>query len=73
MQCRNSSRDGSKYCASHKGYQPKTAAGVATLVGEPWEPKGKKAVQSKTDTLPRHAGAADTLASVRKTASKAKK
>ena len=31
VQCRNSARGGSKYCASHFGYQPRTAEGVVRL------------------------------------------
>lgn len=31
-QCRNSARAGSKYCASHKGYQPPTAGVMMNLV-----------------------------------------
>lgn len=49
-QCKRSARDGSKYCASHKGYRHASDAS-----------KVKKA-----DTKPRHAGAADTKPSVRK-------
>ena len=29
QQCRNSARGVSRYCASHKGYQPPTAKGLA--------------------------------------------
>jgi hypothetical protein len=49
-QCRNQSRDGSKYCASHKGFKHASAAS-----------KVKKA-----DTKPRHGGAKDTKPSTRK-------
>ncbi len=31
VQCRNSSRANSKYCASHKGYRPKAAAALKSL------------------------------------------
>lgn len=31
IQCRNSSRTGSKYCSSHFGYQPRTPEGVVRL------------------------------------------
>ncbi len=31
VQCRNSARGGSKYCASHFGHQPRTAEGVVRL------------------------------------------
>jgi hypothetical protein len=44
LQCRNSARDGSKYCISHYGYQPRTAEGVL----------------SATDTEPRYESSADT-------------
>ncbi|PKK85355.1 MAG: hypothetical protein CVT48_05780 [Thermoplasmata archaeon HGW-Thermoplasmata-1] len=30
-QCRNSAREGSKYCAAHRGYQPKTAKAIAEM------------------------------------------
>lgn len=43
-QCRNSARAGSKYCGSHKGYQPPSA----------------KNVQAKKDTAPVSKKAADT-------------
>lgn len=49
-QCRNSARHGSRYCASHKGYQPKTAAALAEAV---------------TDTHPNAAGMEDTLPAMR--------
>ncbi len=47
-QCRNSSRKGSKYCGSHKGYQPKSASKLL----------------STRDTAPRHAKAKDTTPKV---------
>ena len=53
-QCRNSAREGSKYCASHFGYQPTVIA---------------KAAAKREDTLPRVKQAPDTLPSVRKKAS----
>lgn len=41
-QCRNSARGDSKYCISHKGYQPPTAKGIAKRVeGEAWDPRDK--------------------------------
>lgn len=43
-QCRNSARDGSKYCASHAGYRPPSV----------------EAFLKKLDTKPRVAGAPDT-------------
>lgn len=45
MQCRNSSRKTSKYCAVHKGYRAPSRAQL----------------ESRLDTKPRHAGAEDTL------------
>lgn len=56
-QCRNSSRIGSKYCASHFGYQPHTAVSIRETVGD--------SVKS-TDTKPRVRKAKDTKPSVRK-------
>lgn len=50
-QCRNSSRDGSKYCSSHFGYQPTVMP---------------KAEAKRDDTRPRVKDAPDTLPSVRK-------
>jgi hypothetical protein len=50
-QCRNSAREGSKYCSSHFGYQPPSIA---------------KAEAKREDTLPRVKGAPDTLPSIRK-------
>ncbi|MES2153656.1 MAG: hypothetical protein V4510_00790 [bacterium] len=50
-QCRNTSRTGSKYCPSHRSYQPPTARLVA----------------ARRDTQPRVKGAPDTLPTVRKT------
>ncbi len=53
-QCRNSSRIGSKYCASHFGYQPKVIP---------------KAEAKREDTRPRYKNAPDTLPAVRKKSS----
>lgn len=50
-QCRNSAREGSKYCAPHFGYQPPALA---------------KASAAKKDTKARVKGAPDTLPSTRK-------
>jgi hypothetical protein len=50
-QCRNSAREGSKYCASHFGYQPPAIA---------------KAAAAREDTLPRVRDAPDTKPSVRR-------
>lgn len=69
-QCRNSSREGSKYCASHKGYQPPTARGVAQRVeGAAWDPKdGVTDASSRraADTKPRVRRAPDTAVATRK-------
>lgn len=55
-QCKSSARDGSKYCASHKGYQP----------------PAKAAVKSAKDTVPKVKGAEDTAPSTRKVVKKEK-
>ena len=52
-QCRNSARHGSKYCASHFGYQPPAIA---------------KAEAARKDTIARVRGAPDTKPSVRRRA-----
>lgn len=49
-QCRNTARASSKYCPSHRSYQPPTARLVA----------------ARRDTLPKVKGALDTLPSVRR-------
>ncbi len=49
LQCKRSSRSGSKYCAIHKGYRAPS----------------KAALTAKLDTKPRHAGAKDTVPKVR--------
>lgn len=59
-QCRNSSRDGSKYCGSHFGYQPSTAATVREETG------GRV---RDTDTKPRVRRARDTTPAIRKASS----
>lgn len=75
-QCRNSSRIGSKYCASHFGYQPPTQKGIAKRVeGDSWSPRDKvsdKDTVKGTDTKPRVKRAPDTKVSVRKKAKAAK-
>jgi hypothetical protein len=69
-QCRNSSRHGSKYCSSHKGYQPPTAKGLAQRIeGDAWDPAdGLTDRQSvaTADTKPRVRKARDTKVKVRK-------
>ncbi len=75
-QCRNSAREGSKYCGSHIGYQPSASKGLAKRIeGESWSPKDKltnKQSAKNADTRPKVRKAKDTRVSVRKTAKKAK-
>ncbi len=49
LQCKRSSRQGSKYCSVHKGYRAPSKSSLA----------------AKLDTKPRHAGAKDTVPKVR--------
>lgn len=69
-QCRNSAREGSKYCAPHFGYQPKTLKGSAQHIeGEEWDPEDKltdSASVRKADTKAAVGGAKDTKPSIRK-------
>lgn len=69
-QCRNSAREGSKYCAPHFGYQPRTVRGAAQHIeGEDWDPNDDLTdAQSvkKADIKARVRGAKDTKPSVRK-------
>jgi hypothetical protein len=53
LQCRNPSRESSKYCSSHFGYQPKV---VGSLEAE------------REDTRPRYGKTPDTKPSVRRKA-----
>jgi uncharacterized membrane protein len=68
-QCRNSARGASKYCASHKGYQPPALKGLAQRVeGDSWSATDKRTdAQSKrlADTKPKVRKAEDTPLSVR--------
>ncbi|HJQ93293.1 MAG TPA: hypothetical protein VJ874_03285, partial [Candidatus Thermoplasmatota archaeon] len=68
-QCRNSARGASKYCASHKGYQPPALNGLAQRVeGDKWSATDRRTDrQSKkiADTRPAVAKAADTALAVR--------
>lgn len=68
-QCRNSSRGTSKYCASHKGYQPPATRGLAKRIeGKSWSATDKRTDrQSKreADTTPAVAKARDTPLAVR--------
>ncbi|MHB1260634.1 MAG: hypothetical protein ACYC2H_02840 [Thermoplasmatota archaeon] len=76
-QCRNSARGSSRYCASHKGYQPPTAKGLAKRIeGEDWSDEDKltdrKSVKA-ADTRPAVGKAKDTRIKVRKSPKKAAK
>lgn len=75
-QCRNSSRDGSRYCISHFGYQPPTTKGLAQRIeGDAWDPEDKltdrQSVRS-VDTRPAVAKARDTTLRTRKPAKRGK-
>lgn len=77
-QCRNSSRGTSKYCASHKGYQPPATKGLAQRIeGKSWSATDKRTDRQsarEADLAPRVGGAKDTpLATRRRTAAKAGK
>lgn len=69
-QCRNSARHGSRYCSSHKGYQPPTAKGLAQRIeGDGWDPSDgltDRASVAAADTKPRVRKAKDTRVKVRK-------
>ncbi|HJQ92801.1 MAG TPA: hypothetical protein VJ874_00790 [Candidatus Thermoplasmatota archaeon] len=69
-QCRNSAREGSKYCAPHFGYQPKTLKGSARHIeGDDWDEHDDQtdsATVHEADTKARVKGAKDTKPSVRK-------
>lgn len=68
-QCRNSSRGSSKYCASHKGYQPPALKGLAQRIeGDSWSPKDKRSDSASrviADTKPAVGRADDTRLAVR--------
>lgn len=68
-QCRNSARGTSKYCASHKGYQPPAAKGLAQRIeGDAWSPRDKltdRQSRSNADTRPAVRKAEDTPLAVR--------
>jgi hypothetical protein len=74
-QCRNSARGDSKYCSSHKGYQPPTAKGIAQRVeGEAWDPNDHvtdHATVRGANTRPKVRKAKDTKVAVRKAPKKA--
>lgn len=69
-QCRNSAREGSKYCAPHFGYQPRTLKGSARHIeGDDWDEDDDQtdsATVREADTKARVKGAKDTKPSVRK-------
>lgn len=69
-QCRNSSRGTSKYCASHKGYQPPAGKGLAKRIeGKSWSATDKltdSASRKQADTKPSVRRAKDTVLAVRK-------
>ncbi|MEA3137142.1 MAG: hypothetical protein QOC71_1423 [Thermoplasmata archaeon] len=69
-QCRNSARGVSRYCSSHKGYQPPTAKGLAQRIeGEAWDPRDDVTDHQSVrgaDTRPVVRKAKDTRIKVRK-------
>lgn len=69
-QCRNSARGTSRYCASHKGYQPPAGKGLAKRIeGESWSATDKltdRQSRRNADTRPSVAKAKDTELAVRK-------
>jgi len=75
QQCRNSARGVSRYCSSHKGYQPPTAKGLAKRIeGDAWDPRDEVTDRQSVkgaDTRPVVRKAKDTRIKVRK-AKKAK-
>jgi hypothetical protein len=76
-QCRNSARGTSRYCSSHKGYQPPTAKALAQRIeGDTWSADDKltdrKSV-ARADTKPVVGKAKDTTVKVRKAPKKAAK
>jgi hypothetical protein len=75
-QCRNSSRDGSRYCISHFGYQPPTVKGLAQRIeGDAWSPDDgltNRDSVSAVDTRPAVKRAPDTRLRSRKPAKRGK-
>lgn len=69
-QCRNSAREGSKYCAPHFGYQPKTEKGLAKHIeGATWSDEDAQtdaATVAEADIKAAVRGAPDMAPSVRK-------
>ncbi|HUR26360.1 MAG TPA: hypothetical protein VM327_10150 [Candidatus Thermoplasmatota archaeon] len=77
QQCRNSARGVSRYCSSHKGYQPPTAKGLAQRIeGDAWDPRDdltdRQSVRD-ADTRPVVRKAKDTKVKVRKATKKSSK
>jgi hypothetical protein len=76
-QCRNSARGVSRYCSSHKGYQPPTAKGLAKRIeGDAWDPKDDVTDHQSVkgaDTRPVVRKAKDTKVKVRKAAKRSSK
>lgn len=76
-QCRNSARGASKYCASHKGYQPPTVRSLAKRIeGDSWSADDKltdRQSRKNADTLPAVDKAKDTALAVRGKAKKPNK
>jgi len=74
QQCRNSARGVSRYCSSHKGYQPPTAKGLAQRIeGDAWDPTDDVTDHESVrgaDTRPVVRRAKDTKVKVRKAAKK---
>src|ERR1041385_7525023 len=68
-QCRNSARGTSKYCASHKGYQPPATKGLAKRIeGDSWSATDKltdRQSARSADTKPKVRRAEDTPLAVR--------
>jgi len=76
-QCRNSARGTSRYCSSHKGYQPPTAKGLAKRIeGDAYDADDSltdRASVAAADTKPVVRKAKDTRVKVRKAPKKAAK
>lgn len=70
QQCRNSARGTSKYCASHKGYQPPAGKGLAQRIeGDSWSASDRRTDRQsarEADVQPRVGKAKDTPLAVRK-------
>src|ERR1041385_3629511 len=68
-QCRNSARRASKYCASHKGYQPTAGKGLSQRIeGDAWSATDRltdRQSARQADTRPKVRKAEDTPLAVR--------